>query len=49
MSDKTILYLVVTIVVFHFVFAIVYLFWKVLSAKKPPQKEIKEELKTSDK
>ena len=43
MSDKTILYLVVAIVVFHFVFAIVYLFWKILSAPKKPHQEKTEE------
>ena len=48
MSDKTILYTVVAIVVSHFIFAIVYLFWKILSApRKKHQEGTEEENKNS--
>ena len=42
MSDKTTVYIIVAIVVFHFVFAVGYLFWKIYSAPKRNDKENEE-------
>lgn len=39
MSDKTTIYIIVAIVVFHFVFAVGYLFWKIYSAPKKDQQD----------
>lgn len=34
MSDKTFIYIIVAIVVAHFIFAVAYLIWKIYSAPK---------------
>ncbi len=39
MSTKTTVYIIVAIVVFHFVFAVGYLFWKIYSAPKKEKQD----------
>jgi len=34
MSDRTFVYIIVAVVVAHFIFAVVYLIWKIYSAPK---------------
>jgi len=42
MNDKTFVFIVVGIVVAHFIFAVVYLIWKIASAPKSNDSDIED-------
>ncbi|NOR88414.1 MAG: hypothetical protein GQ527_12470 [Bacteroidales bacterium] len=48
MSDRAFVYLIVSIIVAHFIFGVAYLFWKIYKAPKSDENDLQNERETDE-